>query len=54
MEAFEDVRADRYHYQIEDSPFDVGAYLELRELVHDEAEERRRRREQAAAATEVP
>jgi hypothetical protein len=54
MEAFEDVRADRYRYQIEDSPFDVGAYLELRERVRDEAEERRHRREQAAAATEVP
>jgi hypothetical protein len=32
----------------------VGAYLELRERVRDEAEERRRRREQADDATEVP
>jgi allophanate hydrolase subunit 1 len=54
IEAFEDVRADRYRYRIEEHPFDVGAYLELREQVHDEAEDRRRRREEAAARTEVP
>ncbi|MBO0885715.1 MAG: carboxyltransferase domain-containing protein, partial [Mycobacterium sp.] len=27
MELWEDVRADRYVYDIQDSPFDVGAYL---------------------------
>jgi allophanate hydrolase subunit 1 len=54
MSLFEDVRADRYVYRIEEQPFDVGAYLELREQVRDEAEDRRRHREQASAATEVP
>ena len=52
--AWEDVRADRYRYKIQEQPFDVGTYLELREKVHNEAEERRRRREEAAAATPVP
>lgn len=54
MELFEDVRADRYRYQIEESVFDVGAYLDWLPTVVKEAEERRQRREQAAAATPVP
>ena len=54
MSMFEDVRADRYRYQIEERPFDVGAYLDLRAKVWDEAEERRRHREEASAAAEVP
>jgi allophanate hydrolase subunit 1 len=54
LSTWEDVRADRYRYRIEEQPFDVGAYLELREQVRDEAEERRRRREEAAANTPVP
>jgi urea carboxylase len=54
LQAFEDVHADRYRYAIEDSPFDVGAYLDWLPTIHDEAEERRRRREAAAAATPVP
>jgi allophanate hydrolase subunit 1 len=54
MSMFDDVRADRYRYRIEERPFDVGGYLELREKVRDEAEERRRHREEASARTEVP
>lgn len=50
----EDVQADRYRYELEDSPFDVGAYLDWLPTIHEEAEERRQRREQAAAATPVP
>jgi urea carboxylase len=54
LSIWEDVRADRYRYRIEEHPFDVGIYLELRDRVRDEAEERRRRREEAAASTPVP
>jgi urea carboxylase len=54
LQLFEDVRADRYRYQIEESPFDVGAYLEWLPTIGDESEERRQRREQAAAVTPVP
>jgi allophanate hydrolase subunit 1 len=54
LQAFEDVHADRYRYRIEDSPFDVGAYLDWLPTIADEAEERRLRREAAAAATPVP
>jgi urea carboxylase len=54
LSTWEDVRADRYRYRIVEQPFDVGAYLELRETVRDEAEERRRRREEAAANAPVP
>src|SRR5437588_2104734 len=53
-QAFEDVHADRYRYPIEESPFDVGGYLDWLPTIADEAEERRRRREEAAAATPVP
>ncbi len=51
---FEDVRADRYVYRVEDSPFDVGAYLDWLPTIAAEADERRARREAAAAATPVP
>jgi allophanate hydrolase subunit 1 len=54
LQLFEDVRADRYRYRIEDSPFDVGAYLDWLTTVREESEERRQRREQAAAGTPVP
>jgi allophanate hydrolase subunit 1 len=54
MTIFDDVRADRYRYQIEDQAFDVGAYLDLRAKVSDDAEERRHRREEASANTAVP
>jgi urea carboxylase len=54
MSMFDDVRGDRYSYQIEEQPFDVGAYLALRDRVHEEAEERRRHREEASARTDVP
>jgi allophanate hydrolase subunit 1 len=54
MSLFEDVRADRYRYRIEEQAFDVGEYLALRTRVSDEAEERRRRREEASANTAVP
>jgi urea carboxylase len=54
LELFEDVRADRYTYQVEERPFDVGAYMDSVERLREESEERRRRREEAAAATPVP
>jgi allophanate hydrolase subunit 1 len=54
LQAFEDVHADRYRYRIEDSPFDLGAYLGWLPTIAEESEERRHRREQAAAATPVP
>ena len=54
MQQFEEVHADRYRYRIEESPFDVGAYLEWAASVSGEAAERSRRREEAAAATPVP
>jgi allophanate hydrolase subunit 1 len=54
VQAFADVHADRYRYRIEDSPFDVGAYLEWLPTIADETEEHRQRREAAAAATPVP
>jgi allophanate hydrolase subunit 1 len=51
---FEDVRADKYRYRIEEGTFEVGAYLDWLPTVKDEADERRARREQAAAAAPVP
>jgi hypothetical protein len=54
VQGFEDVRADRYRYEIEDGVFDVGAYLDWLPSVSEEAEERGRRREAAAEATPVP
>jgi allophanate hydrolase subunit 1 len=54
LSTWEDVRANRYRYRIEEQPFDVGAYLELREAVRDEAEKWRQRREEAAGNTPVP
>jgi allophanate hydrolase subunit 1 len=51
---WEDVHADRYRYQVEESPFEVGAYVEWAASVEDEAAERRARRERAAAETPVP
>jgi allophanate hydrolase subunit 1 len=54
LRLFEDVRGDRYRYQIEESPFDVGGYLDWLPTIRDESEERRQRREQAAAVTPVP
>ena len=53
-QAFEDVHADRYRYRIENSPFDVGAFLDWLPTIADEVEEHRRRREDAAARTPVP
>jgi urea carboxylase len=54
LQAFEAVHADRYRYSIEDSPFDLAAYLDWLPTIAEEAEERRHRREQAAAASPVP
>jgi urea carboxylase len=54
LRLFEDVRADRYRYKIEESPFDVGVYLDWLPTISAEAEARRLAREQAAAATPVP
>jgi urea carboxylase len=51
---WEDSRAGRYRYEIEDDTFDVGAYLEWLPEVQEEAAERRRRWEEASAATPVP
>jgi allophanate hydrolase subunit 1 len=54
LAVWEDVRADRYRYRVDDGVFDVGAYLEWTASVEDEAGERRERRERAAAETPVP
>jgi allophanate hydrolase subunit 1 len=54
LQLHEDVRADRYRYEVEDGVFDVGAYLDWVPSVRAEAEERSRRREEAAADTPVP
>jgi urea carboxylase len=54
MGLFEDVRADKYVYEIEEQRFDVGAHLENVEALREESDERTRRREEAAAATPVP
>jgi urea carboxylase len=54
MAAFEDVRADRYAYEIEEQSLDVGAYLETLERHAGAAEEWRRTRDAAAARTPVP
>jgi allophanate hydrolase subunit 1 len=54
LRLFEDVRADRYEYRIEEGTFDVGSYLDWTATVSDEAAERRRHREAAAAVTPVP
>jgi urea carboxylase len=54
MDQFEAVRDDSYVYDIAEQRFDVGAYLQHRERVRDEAETMRERREAAAAATPVP
>lgn len=54
LKLFEDVHGDRYRYGIEESPFDVGAYLDWLPTIREESEERRQRREEAAAATPVP
>jgi urea carboxylase len=54
LELFQNVRADGYRYEIEDSPFDVGAYLDWLPTIANEAEQRRLHRERAAAAAPVP
>jgi urea carboxylase len=54
LRRFEAVHEDTYRYRIEESPFDVGAYLEFAASVGEEAAQRNRRREEAAAATPVP
>ena len=54
LELFDDVRADRYTYDITDEPFDVGRYLESVERLSAESDERRRRREEASATTPIP
>ena len=54
LQIWEDLRADRYRYRIEDGVFDVGAYLEWLPGVASETEDHRQRREMAAAATPVP
>ena len=54
LSLFDDVRADRYEYEITEQPLDVGAYLESLEQHRDEAEQWRRSRDEAAANTPVP
>ncbi|MEP6462393.1 MAG: carboxyltransferase domain-containing protein [Frankiaceae bacterium] len=54
LSQWQDVQSDRYRYQIEVSPFDVGAYLASRAALAPAAEQRRQRREEAAARTPVP
>lgn len=54
VELFEDVHADRYRYEIEESPFDVAGYLNWLPTVSDAAQERREQCEAAAATTPVP
>ncbi len=54
MSLWEDVRADRFVYEIDEHAFDVGEYLKMVDQLRDESEARRRRREAAAAATPVP
>jgi urea carboxylase len=54
LDLFQDVRADRYTYDITDQPFDVGRYLESVDELRAESDERRRRREEASAATPIP
>jgi allophanate hydrolase subunit 1 len=54
LRLFEEVRTDRYRYRIQESAFDVGAYLDWLPTISAQVEERRRRREEAATATPVP
>ena len=51
---WEDVRADRYEYRVEEDPFDVERWIEHCAAVGEEAEEHRRRREVASQETPVP
>jgi len=51
---WEDVRADRYEYRIEEDPFDVERWMRHCETVREEADEHRRRREVASEGTPVP
>lgn len=51
---FEDVRADRYRYRIDEGTFDVGAFLRFRDEIRAETGERRSRREEAAASVPLP
>lgn len=54
MELFEDVRADRYTYEVAEESFDVGSYLDEREQHRGEIDRRRRQLDDASAATPVP
>jgi urea carboxylase len=54
LEAWRKIEAGKYTYEIEDSPFDVGAYLDWLPKVADEASERRKTAEEAWASTPVP
>jgi urea carboxylase len=54
MSLFEDVRADRYSYDIAEETFDVGGYLNANEQHREEADRRRAQLDEATAATPVP
>jgi len=54
MSLFEDVRADRYSYDIGEETFDVGGYLDVREQHHEEAGRRSAQLDEASATTPVP
>jgi allophanate hydrolase subunit 1 len=52
--AWEQVRADRYEYRVEEDPFDVETWIQHCDEVAEEAAEHRRRREVASEGTPVP
>jgi hypothetical protein len=54
LSLFEDVRADRYSYRVEEGTFDVGGFIRFTEDIAHETAERRARREHAAAQAPVP
>ena len=54
LHLFDEVRADRYRYQIEVEDFDVGEYLEWLPTIEDAARARREQCEAAASVTPVP
>jgi allophanate hydrolase subunit 1 len=53
-EAWRKVEAGEWEYEIEDSPFDVGKYLDWLPEIEDEVRERRARAEAAWESTPVP
>jgi hypothetical protein len=54
LQTWQEIRADRYRYSIEEGIFDVGSYLDWLPTVAAEADEHSRRRHEAAEGTPVP